>query len=216
MCGARSLWKAANLCLTNSLLLQRAQAPFRMRSLVRGAGLQNIPQYYADSVVVAYRLPETDVPLSSLHPSMSSSGGDPDYAMLTDGDLQTATSIAIPSPGNDAWIQYAFPRAVSLRAVSLVVQDPSREDSMVYGIAAPQKALEASDDGRTWHTVATLDTERSPETTVSFPMVSARYFRVTFHREISSHAAPSAKRWMQARRPRATRSRSSSCIQARG
>jgi hypothetical protein len=155
-------------------------------------GPQHIPQYYADSAVIAYRLPESDVPLSSLHPTMSSSGGNPDYAMLTDGDLQKTTSVAIPPPGDDAWIQYAFPSAVTLRAVSLVVQNPNRTASLVYGIRAPQKTLEASDDGKTWRIVVLLDTEHSPETTVSFPAVSAKYFRVIFHREIASEPAPSA------------------------
>ncbi len=165
---------------------------FQDEALRSGEGAEHIPQYYADSVVIAYRVPESDVPLSSLHPAMSSSGGDPDYAMLSDGDLQKTTSIAIPPPGGDAWIQYAFPSAVTLRAVSLVVQDPSRTAAVVYGIGAPQKALEASDDGRSWRTVVRLDTERSPETTVSFPAISAKYFRVTFHREIASQPAPTA------------------------
>ena len=171
----------------------RNTGAFQNEELSASEGSRPIPQYYADSVVIAYRLPEADVPLSSLHPAMSSSGGNPDYAMLTDGDLQKTTSVAIPPPGEDAWIQYAFPKAVSLRAISVVVRDPSRNDSMVYGIAAPQKALEASDDGRIWHTVVTLDTERSPETTVSFPVVTAKYFRVIFHRDVAPSPTPSAR-----------------------
>src|SRR6185437_60819 len=49
-------------------------------------------------------------------------------------------------------------------------------------ISAPQKALEASDDGQTWRTVAQLPTGDSPETTISFPAATAKYFRITFLR----------------------------------
>jgi hypothetical protein len=151
-------------------------------SLGSAPGSRPIPQYYADSIVTAYRLPKTDVSIASLHPIMSSSGGNPDYSMLTDGDLLKATSIPIPPAGSDAWIQYAFPHPVTIRAISLVTHDPSGIVAMVFGIAAPQKTLEASNDGSTWHTVTTLDTADSPETTVSFPGATAKYFRVTFHR----------------------------------
>ena len=166
---------------------------FQNETLRSSAEPHSLPHYYADSAVVAYRLPKTDVSLSSLHPTMSSSGGNPDYSMLADGDLAKTTSIAIPPQGEDAWIQYAFPHAVSIRAVSIVTQDPRRTISMTYGIVAPQKALEASDDGKTWHTVVTLDTAHSPETTISFPAVTAKYFRVNFHRDIASEPSTSAK-----------------------
>jgi hypothetical protein len=153
-------------------------------SLGSAPGSRPIPQYYADSIVTAYRLPETDVSVASLGPTMSSSGGNPDYAVLTDGNLTKTTSIPLPPEGSDAWIQYAFPHPVTIRAITLVTEDPRGIVAMIYGIAAPQKTLEASDDGTTWHTVTKLDTSDSPETTVSFPAVSAKYFRVTFHRGV--------------------------------
>ncbi len=151
-------------------------------SLGAGPEAKQPPQFYADSVVVAYRLPETDVALDSLHPTITASGGSPDLAMLTDGDLSKATDLAVPAPGEKAWIQYAFPEPATIRAVTLVTEDPSRLVAIVFGIAAPEKALEASDDGQTWRTIAKLSTGESPETTVSFPAVTAKYFRVTFLR----------------------------------
>lgn len=152
-----------------------------IRDALRGPA-KPAPQYYADSVVVAYRQPESDVSLESLHPAITSSGGSPDAAMLTDGDLSKSTGIPIPPQGEKAWIEYSFPNPVTIRAVTLVTNDPSRIVAMIYGIAAPEKALEASDDGHTWRTVSKLDTGQSPETTVSFPAVTAKYFRVTFLR----------------------------------
>ncbi len=143
-----------------------------------GAGAKAAPQFYADSVVVAYRQPETDVSLKSLHPTITASGGSPDVAMLTDGDLSKSTGIPIPPPGQKAWIQYAFPEPATIRAVTLVTNDPSRFAAMLYGSSS--KALEVSDDGQSWRTVVPLPTGESPETTVSFPAVTAKYFRVTF------------------------------------
>ncbi len=140
------------------------------------------PRFYADSVVIAYRQPETDVPAKSFHPTITASGGSPDIAMLTDGDLTKTTSIPIPPVGKKAWIRYAFPNPVTVRSISLVTKDPNQIAAIVYGIAPPQKALDASNDGQTWHTVAQLVTSQSPETTISFPAVTAKYFRVTFLR----------------------------------
>jgi len=162
------------------------------------SGDRTIPHYYEDSGVVAYRIPADDVPLASLHPQITASGGHPDYALLTDGNLTRTTSLAIPPQGQDAWIRYAFSHPVTIRAITLVTQNPDRIVSMIYGIAAPKKVLEASDNGQTWRTVARLDTGDSPETTISFAPVTARYFRVTFHRGI----APPPPAWAKGVDPR--------------
>jgi hypothetical protein len=154
-----------------------------IRDALRGPeGGKPAPQFYADSVVVAYRRPESDVSTESLHPTMTFSGGSPDTALLTDGNLEKATELPIPAEGQKAWIQYAFAEPTTIRAVTIVTQDPNRIVSMITGIGAPDKALEASDDGENWRTIAKLAAGESPELTVSFPAVTAKYFRVTFLR----------------------------------
>jgi len=140
------------------------------------------PQFYADSVVIAYRRPASDVNVESLHPTMKFSGGNPDMARLTDGNLENATDLPIPGEGEKAWIQYGFAEPTTIRAVTLVTQDPNRIVAMITGIGAPEKELEASDDGENWRTITKLSAGESPETTVSFPAVTAKYFRVTFLR----------------------------------
>src|SRR5579859_4193498 len=45
------------------------------------------PEFYADSAVIAYKVASTDVPVETLHPKITSSGGEIDAALLTDGDL---------------------------------------------------------------------------------------------------------------------------------
>ena len=140
------------------------------------------PHFYADSVVIAYRRPATDVTMESLHPTMTASGGSPDFAKLTDGDLEQTTDLPIPAEGEKAWIQYAFAAPETMRAITIVTHDPSNLVAMFRGIGAPEKALEASDDGTSWRTIAKLPGSNSPELTVSFPAATAKYFRVTFRR----------------------------------
>ena len=140
------------------------------------------PQFYADSAVVAYRRAASDVSAASLHPKITASGGSPDIAMLSDGDLEKVTGIALPEPGKDAWIQYEFDQPTTMRAITLVTRDPSLLVSMVYGVSAPEKALEVSDDGQNFRHVAELNGREAAEDTISFPAVTAKYFRVTFKR----------------------------------
>lgn len=143
---------------------------------------KKIPEYYADSVVIAYRRVPSDVPMNSFHFKMTASGGAPDQATLTDGNLENATGLAIPPAGQKAWIQYEFDQPVTIRALTLVTKDPDRITSMIYGIAAPEKSVEASDDGQNFRVVATVPQGGSPEHTISFPAVTAKYFRITFKR----------------------------------
>src|ERR1700690_3588168 len=48
-------------------------------SISASAGTKPVPQFYADSVVVAYRKVADEVPDASLHPQMTASGGSPDF-----------------------------------------------------------------------------------------------------------------------------------------
>ncbi len=146
------------------------------------AGSAPIPQFYADSVVVAYRRAAGDVSVESQHAKMTASGGSPDFAMLSDGDLEKTTKIPIPAPGSISWIQYEFPAPQTIRAITFVTKDPDFITAMVAGIAAPEKNLEVSDDGQNFKLVAKLTGGDAPQHTLSFPAVTAKYFRVTFKR----------------------------------
>ena len=58
-------------------------------------------QFYADGPVIAYRRAADDVPVESLHPKVTSSGGSPDIAMLSDGDLEKTTKLPIPKAAGE-------------------------------------------------------------------------------------------------------------------
>jgi hypothetical protein len=139
-------------------------------------------QFYGDAAVVAYRRTASDVPLESLHPKITASAGSPDIAMLSDGDLEKTTKIPIPAVGEVSWIQYEFDEPQAIRAITFVTKDPGWIQALVAGIAAPEKNLEASDDGQNFRLVAKLSGGNAPEHTISFPSVTAKYFRVTFKR----------------------------------
>ena len=145
-------------------------------------GAKPIPHYYADSVVLAYRRAATDVPFESLHPKMTASGGSPDAAMLVDGDVQKATSLPIPAPGANAWIQYEFPKPETMRAITIVTQRVGGIAALLSGISNPEQTLQASDDGETFRDIVKIPDSESPEQTISFEPVTAKYFRVIFRR----------------------------------
>lgn len=140
------------------------------------------PEFYADSVVVAFRVPPGEAADDVAQATITSSGEGLDAAMLSDGDLEKTTKIPIPALGSESWIQFEYPSPHTIRAVTYVTKDPSFVDELVSGIAAPEKTLEASDDGQNFRKVVSLSGGRAPEHTVSFAPVTAKYFRVTFKR----------------------------------
>ncbi|MGA2536794.1 MAG: glycosyl hydrolase [Terracidiphilus sp.] len=143
------------------------------------------PEFYGDSAVVAFKAAQTDVTIESLRPKMTASGGEPDYAMLTDGDLVKGTKLPKPKQGESSWIQYAFDTPQTVRAVTVSMNMPGGIAAMFSG-GAPLRTLEVSDDGQSFHEVAKLGGGpvgfggEAAEHTYSFAPVSSRYFRVVF------------------------------------
>ncbi|HEY1802940.1 MAG TPA: glycosyl hydrolase [Terracidiphilus sp.] len=154
---------------------------------------KQIPTFYGDSAVVAFRRPGSDVSIESLHPKMTASGGAPDFAMLTDGDLLKATDLPIAPKGQLSWIQYEFDSPQTVRSITYLIRPLDWLQALKKGMGAPEKTLEASDDGKSFRPVAKLTDGNAPEYTVSFSPVTAKYFRVSFKRTPSEPLPP----WMQ-------------------
>ena len=140
------------------------------------------PQFYADSVVIAYRKVESDVPIESLHPKITASVASVNIAMLSDGDLNTTTKLPVPYSGESGWIQYEFAQPQTIRSITLATVDPQGSAALLAGIYPPEKTLEISDDGIDFRTAVHLSSFGAPEYTISFPAVTAKYFRVVFKR----------------------------------
>ena len=138
------------------------------------------PDYYADSAVVAYKIPKTDVPVDSLHPVITSSSPI-ELPLLNDGDLVRTTSLSLPEKtGDKAWVQYEFSEPTKIRAVTLVTGKKSFLESFLPPGTPSGRAIESSDDGQEFHVIADLPSDGTAEHTISFSPVTAKYFRVTF------------------------------------
>jgi hypothetical protein len=140
-----------------------------------------LPRFYADSAVVAYRLPPDDKTQAELGPRITSSGGQVDVAALSDGDVEKiALTLPSPAPGKMAWIQFEYPRPQKIQSATLATP---HHMSSIFGFVDPHAVyplVEASDDGQTFRRVADLPPSSVPQRTVAFPAVTAKYFRVSF------------------------------------
>ena len=155
--------------------------PFQNIGLQRTESHTNA-QFYADAVVVAFREPASESSAKAAPAKITSSGDGLDAAMLSDGDLTNTTNVPVPEPGSQSWIQFEYPSPQTICSVTYVTTDPEELDASVTGIAAPERMLEASDDGQSFRKVANLGGDEAPEHTISFTPVTAKYFRVTFKR----------------------------------
>lgn len=140
-----------------------------------------IPEFYADAAVVAFRMP-SGAAEGSTQPKITASGEGLDAALLSDGDLERTTQVPIPEAGSESWIQFEYPAPQTISAVTFVTKDPNMIEQLVAKISAPEKTLQASDDGRSFRDVVGLSGGMAPEHTISFAPVTAKYFRVTFKR----------------------------------
>ena len=165
--------------------------PFQNIGLHDGEDSAQIPQFYADAAVVAYRKPADDVSVEALRAKITASAGSPDTAMLSDGDLENATKLPIPPEGQTAWIQYEFPEPQAIRSLTIATKDVDRITAIATGVANPEKSLEASDDRQNFRTIVKLPDGGSPEHTVSFSPVTAKFFRIVF----TSVPSPAPPAW---------------------
>jgi hypothetical protein len=143
------------------------------------------PEYYADSEVIAFKVPAGDIPVSSVHPKVTTSGGEIDLPLLTDGDLIKTVTVQAPPGDKQAWIQYEFAEPQTIHAVTLQM---GGNGGSSFGVSSVKAVLEASDDGSRFHKVADIAAPRlgfAPngnvtESTIAFAPVSARFYRIVF------------------------------------
>ena len=150
---------------------------FDFIAMMTGQTPKPTPEYYADAAVIAYRVPDGEV--ADLHPKVTSSGGTIDAAVLNDG--QYAKTTALPkaaNAGEKAWIQFEFTEPQSIRSVTFALGGPVNPFADIMGGAAPSPELEASDDGQSFHKIASIPNDGAQVHTVSFPETKARFFRL--------------------------------------
>jgi hypothetical protein len=136
-----------------------------------GAHGSSTPQFYADSVVIAYKTPPDEIPMASLHPRATSNAGALDATALMDDSLNTSVDIVAPKDGKPAWIQYEFDKPYTARALTIGCRN-----------RIPVGRVLASDDGVAFRTIVTTPGAQgyhgAPIRTFAFPAVTARFFRI--------------------------------------
>ena len=150
---------------------------FRSLSL-NGEQASPPPEYYSDAVVFAYKEPVEDVPFRLLNPVVTSSGGKFSLKQLTDGDLTATTLLPATKPGQKAWIQFTFTGPVKISALSIV--GGGNSGTFGFGADPDNRALEVSNDGRSFHEITRIPKSGVEQSTITFPSVTSKYFRVTF------------------------------------
>jgi len=141
------------------------------------------PTYYADTKVIAYRLPDDEVRVADMHPKVTSSAGDIEAAALMDGDLSKTIALPFAEGAGQAWIQFEFPQPYKVQAFTFA----GAGGGQFFGAAIPNGEVEASQDGTNWVPLATLPgpghaSAGFPVRTYSFPETTARYYRVVLDR----------------------------------
>ncbi|HEY3443692.1 MAG TPA: glycosyl hydrolase [Paludibaculum sp.] len=131
-------------------------------------------EYAADVAVVAFR-----TPAAAPQPKITPSAGTIQASLLSDGNLQTSVSLPAAPVGEQAWIDFDFGTPQAIRSYSYATGGPINRMAIFFG-GSPGPELLASDDGRQFRPVARVSIGVVPQSTVSFPEVRARYFRVTF------------------------------------
>ncbi|MGB4293331.1 MAG: glycosyl hydrolase [Bacteroidales bacterium] len=142
----------------------------------RGEGV-GLPEYYSDIAVIAYRIPEPDVSLMELKPTVTSSGGKFTLEMLTDGDLSVSSLLPINRADSVAWIKFEFSQPQTIYSLTMVGGgSPGR---FGIGRSRQRRSLEASDDGKIFRKVTDIPGGGVPQNTITFSPVTAKYFRIT-------------------------------------
>jgi hypothetical protein len=136
------------------------------------AELENL-RFYRDAAVIAYRKPASDSESEDI-PEVTSSAGRIDATALRDGRLAKVQLLPFDAKHPVIWVRFDYPRVEEIRSVTMASPGPRG-----FGAPAlPQVWLEASQDGEAFTRVVEIPLGTSPEQTVSFPRVRARYFRV--------------------------------------
>jgi hypothetical protein len=130
----------------------------------------DLPQFYRDTYVLAYR--ETEAPLA---PAFSASSGPIESALVVDGKQTTAVHLPADTAEAPGWIRADFAAPQVVRSATLGT--PPRS---LFGAAAFEPVLETSADGVSFHEVARFPTGTSAEYTITFPPVTAMAMRVRF------------------------------------
>ncbi len=136
------------------------------------------PEYYADSAVIAFRVPDTQ--LAEQKPTITSNRGNLDVALLSDGELLKATSLPAPPKGEQSWIQFEYPTPQTIYALTIVTRGVESPFGDFIPAGEVGQYLQVSSDGVHFTTVGNIPGKGLAQHTIAFPKTTGRFFRVAF------------------------------------
>jgi hypothetical protein len=131
--------------------------------------------YYEDITVFAFPTPPADeLQMTNFSPKVTASSMDQDFApeKLLDHNPDTTINLPHPQPDHPHFVQLEFPQPFTARSLKLTMSDVARLRTCLG-------AVEASDDGTVFHTVASFKVADT-STSIAFDEVTARLFRIRF------------------------------------
>jgi hypothetical protein len=143
-----------------------------------GGGVKDLPKFYKDSYLVAYKLPDAEKHLPDLKPKITVSGGAFDVNKLLDHDIKEHFEIPPMAIGEDMYIQYTFDVPQTFKAFGIA---GASDDPMAQFNGLPlNRSLKVSDDGINFREIARVSGSYVPFNTVSIPTTTAKYWRMSF------------------------------------
>lgn len=138
------------------------------------------PTFYADTVVLAYRLPAAESAAPRPAPKMTSSDPSLSGVALMDGDYATSSELRFKEGQSSEWVQWEYPQSLAVRSVTIAFPQPaSRQIPQM-----PNGDLSYSQDGTNWTKLISLpDSPQYVRTfgvrTFAFAPIAGRFFRLT-------------------------------------
>ncbi len=148
----------------------------------------NLPEYYKDTRVFAYRVDTQARSQADLAPAVTASGlpGQPaagpegvplNAAILSDGDVTNATYVTDTSLAHPTWVRFEYKQPVTVNGVTIASNGTFGGWQDVD--TGPSMRVEAGDDGKTWRPLRE-SIYNGVQRTITIPETRARFFRVAF------------------------------------
>ncbi|MCU1322280.1 MAG: Alpha-L-arabinofuranosidase precursor [Acidobacteriaceae bacterium] len=154
-----------------------------------GAHPPSVPDFYKDSVVIAYKQAEDEKSPAALKPTVTTTSGAIDAAVLWDGDLMTSASIKAPTT-EPAWIQLSFPTPQTIQSVTFALGGPRNPLGMFIPETNDGPMIEGSVDGIAFSPLVRVPTFGAVQHTLNFPAKTLRAIRVAFAPKPASGLGP--------------------------
>jgi hypothetical protein len=156
-------------------------APPQVAGVFQDLAVKGGPSFYKDVAVLAYPITrqEPTPSLSTPEGPVSEAAGDG----LRDGLIAApALTLRMAPSGKDIWVQFSYSAPQSLQAMDIAIQD---DPTVPVSLREPAHiSLETSEDGLNF-VPAIEPIDIAPGSwmlhTISFPAVTSKFFRVTFH-----------------------------------